>query len=202
MGEQIGILGGSFNPPHLGHLMMAMDALELARLDRVLFVPAATPPHKSNHNGMISAEHRLAMTKLAIADEPRFEVCDDEIRRGGISYTVETLRRLKSSRPDDELFLIIGGDTLRELPTWREIGAILDLCRVVTIARPGVNKIQMQPALPAPWPEKLMADVIAGHQMDVSSTDIRERIIRGRSIRYLVPDAVAAYIAAWKLFQA
>ena len=202
MGEQIGILGGSFNPPHLGHLMMAMDALELARLDRVLFVPAATPPHKSNHNGMISAEHRLAMTKLAIADEPRFEVCDDEIRRGGISYTVETLRRLKSSRPDDELFLIIGGDTLRELPTWREIGAILDLCRVVTIARPGVNKIQMQPAQPAPWPEKLMADVIAGHQMDVSSTDIRERIIRGRSIRYLVPDAVAAYIAAWKLFQA
>ncbi len=202
MGAKTGILGGSFNPPHLGHLMMAADALELRRLDRVLFVPAATPPHKSRHDGMAAAEHRLAMTRLAIADEPRFEICDDEIRRGGISYTVETLRRLRAARPGDEFFLIIGGDTLRELPTWREIDAILGMCGVITIARPGFNKVMMQPALPPPWPEKLLAGVVTGHPMDISSTDIRARISRGQTIRNLVPEAVAGYIAAQKLYQA
>ena len=202
MGSRIGILGGSFNPPHFGHLTMALDALEARGLDRVLFVPAATPPHKTNHERMISGEHRLAMTRLAVADEPRFEVCDDEIRRGGISYTVETLRRLKASRPDDEFFLIIGGDTLRELPTWREIDAILQLCTVVTMARPGFNKLQMSPALPDPWPEKLMANVVTGHAMDISATDLRARILCGRNIRFLVPAPVADYIAAKKLYQA
>lgn len=202
MGNRIGILGGSFNPPHLGHLMMARDALEQGGLDRVFFIPAATPPHKTNHNGMISAEHRLAMTKLAIAYESRFELCDDEIRRGGISYTVDTLHRLKAARPGDELALIIGGDTLRDLPTWREITTILELCRVITIARPGVDRATMMPSLPAPWPERLMAGVIVGRLMDISSTDIRERVSSGRSIRFLVPDGVEGYIAANKLYQA
>ncbi len=199
---KIGVLGGSFNPPHLGHLMMAHDALDQGNLDRVLFVPAATPPHKANHDGMISAEHRLSMTRLAIEGESRFEVCDDEIRRGGISFTVDTLRRLKAARPGDELALIIGGDTLKELPTWREIDAILNLCRVITVARPGFNKVQMSPALGPPWPEKLPAGVITGHLMDISSTDIRARVFQHRSIRFLVPDAVERYIAANKLYQA
>lgn len=202
MTTRTGILGGSFNPPHLGHLMMALDALELRGLDRVLFIPAAVPPHKTNHNGMVSAEHRLAMTRLAVEGEARFEVCDDEVRRGGISYTVDTVRRLKAARPDEQLFLIIGGDTLRELPTWREIGGILSLCEVITVARPGFDRDQMQPALPPPWPATLLAGVVEGHPMDISSTDVRERILRGRSVRYLVPQAVGAYIAGQKLYQA
>lgn len=202
MGMKTGILGGSFNPPHLGHLMMALDALEQRGLDRVLFVPAAVPPHKTRHDAMAPAADRLAMTRLAVADEPRFQVCDEEIRRGGLSYTVDTLRRLRAAWPDDSLHLIIGGDTLRELPSWREIDAILGLCAIITIARPGFNRVQMQPALPEPWPGRLLDGVVTGHPMDVSSTDIRERISQGRSIRYLVPGAVASYIAAQKLYAA
>lgn len=202
MGEKIGILGGSFNPPHLGHLTMAHTALEARGLDRVLFVPAAIPPHKTNHGAMASAEQRLEMTRLAIEGEPRFEVCDDEIRRGGISYTVDTLRRLLAALPAAELFLIVGADTLRELPTWRNIETILGLCTVISIARPGYDAAAMRPVLPAPWPEKLLANVIVGKPQDISSSDIRARLSRGEPIAHLVPAAVARYVAAQKKYPA
>lgn len=202
MAEKIGILGGSFNPPHLGHLGMARTALEVRGLDRVLFIPAAVPPHKTNHGAMASAEQRLAMTRLAVEGEARFEICDDEIRRGGISYTVDTLRRLHAAHPGAAFFLIVGADTLRELPTWRAIETILGLCTVLTIARPNYESAAMRPVLPAPWPEKLLSNVVVGKPLDISSSDVRARISRGESIAHLVPAAVARYIAAEKIYKA
>ena len=201
MGEKIGILGGTFNPPHLGHLVMAMDAMEEARLDRVVFVPAARPPHKLHLADIAPADDRLAMTRLAVTDEPRFSVSDVELRRGGPSYTVDTLRALAGELPGAELCLIIGGDTLRELPSWRAVEEILGLCRVITVARPGFDRERMRPALPGDWPERLLAGVVAGHGLDISSTDIRLRVASGRCIRFLVPDAVAAYIAQRNLYR-
>lgn len=200
MGERIGILGGTFNPPHLGHLVMALDALEAAGLDRVLFVPAAVPPHKVHLADIASAADRLEMTRLAVAAEPRFQVSDHEIRRGGISFTVDTVRALKAEHPGAELHLIIGGDTLRELPSWKSIDDILGLCRIVTVARPGFDRERMRPVLGGQWPDRLLAGVVAGHQVDISSTDLRARVAHGRTIRFLVPDAVAGYIAARKLY--
>ena len=199
MSRKTGILGGSFNPPHLGHLTMALDVLERHGLDRVVFIPAATPPHKMNQC-LADAENRMAMVRLAIADEPRFEVSDEEIRRGGVSYTVDTLRHFRDANPGDELFLIIGGDTLRELHTWKDTTEILAMARVITVFRPGVDAATLRPSLPEPWPERLMADVMTGHPLGISSTDIRRRVSGGLSIRYLVPQAVERYIREKKLY--
>lgn len=201
MQGRIGILGGSFNPPHLGHLTMALDALEQGGLERIVFVPAAMPPHKTHRGDMASAADRLEMTRLATAGEPRFEVSDHEIRRGGLSFTVDTLRAMKELHPGAELSLIVGGDTLRELPSWREIDQILLLCRILTVVRPGYDRERMKPHLPGDWPERLLENVVAGHAMDISSTDIRSRVVRDLSIRYLVPAAVAEYIARWNIYK-
>ncbi len=203
MRERIGIFGGSFNPVHLGHLVMAQDALEHAGLHRVLWVPAAMPPHKPSM-ALAPAAHRLAMLRLAVEADRRFEVCADEVERGGISYTVDTVRRLRDRLPDAELHLIIGGDTLRELHTWRAIEEVLSLCRVITVARPGASLATLETAqlrLPEPWPARLLANVVMGHLVEISSSDIRSRLARGQGIRYLVPDSVAAYSEAHSLFR-
>jgi nicotinate-nucleotide adenylyltransferase len=203
MDERIGILGGTFNPPHIGHLIMAQDALELFALQKVLFVPASTPPHKRSPN-LLPAEHRLAMLDHALQDDPRFQVCDDEIRRAGVSYSVETVRRLKAQYEGAQLFFIIGGDTLPELHTWKEIGALLALCEFITVARPGFDAAGLSAAtlrLPPAQAARLIKNVCIGHLSEISSTDIRQRAARGQSIRYLVPAAVERYILDRKLYQ-
>lgn len=203
MADRIGILGGSFNPVHLGHLVMAQDALERFGLDRVLFVPANQPPHKPTP-GMASAADRLTMLQLATRGDPRFAVCEEELQRGGVSYTVDTLRRLRELHPGAGLHFIIGGDTLRELHTWKDIYTVLELCVMVTIARPGFRTEGLDAEglrLDDPWPARLAANVVTGHLVAVSSTDIRARAARGWSVRYLVPDAVAQYIADGGLYR-
>ena len=196
------VFGGSFNPVHLGHLNAALDALEQFELDRVLFVPCACPPHKPP-GAMAPAAHRLAMLAIAARDEPRFGVSDIEIRRGGVSYTVDTLRTLRAQSPAADWHFIVGADSLLELHLWREIGALLELCTFVTLARPGfdVAEAAQRIPLPPPWPERLAARVAEGHRMDIAASDIRRRLAAGRSVRYLVPAGVLEYIQSHGLYR-
>jgi len=202
MAERIGLFGGSFNPVHVGHLVVAQDVLEQMGLHRVIFLPAAQPPHKMAQP-LAPASVRLEMLRLATADDSRFEVSSDEIDRGGVSYTVDTLRRFRDRYPDAALYFLIGGDTLLELHTWREIGAVLELAEIVTVGRPGISLDSINAKtlkLPDPWPARLAANIVAGHRMEISSTDIRNRCVRGWSIRYLVPAAVERYIVSHRIY--
>ncbi len=202
--RRIGILGGTFNPPHWGHLLLAQSALEARGLDMVYFMPCNVPPHKAQGR-LAAACDRLEMTRLAIADNPFFAVADDEIRRGGVSYAVDTLRAWRERDPaaPPPLF-IIGMDSLRELHLWREIGKLLTLCDFMPLERPGFEPppLAADLRLPPPWGERLLAAVAPGRRCDISSREIRERVARARSIRYLVPEAVARYIAAHELYSA
>jgi nicotinate-nucleotide adenylyltransferase len=190
---RIGILGGTFNPIHLGHLLIAQDALEAAGLDRVLFVPAATPPHKPL-DGEVSATHRQRMVKLAIAGDSRFILDNREIRRGGKSYSVDTLAELRRRYPRTDFYFIIGADSLSELHLWKDARQLVKLCRFIAVTRPGYRP------KPARLPG-LRYRFLDTHPCAISSRDIRQRLCRGQSIRYLVPPAVLRYIQQQKLYQ-
>jgi nicotinate-nucleotide adenylyltransferase len=193
---KLGIFGGTFNPIHLGHLLIAQDAVEAFGLSKVLFVPAATPPHKRVES-LATDRHRLAMVKLATRDNPSFEVSDIELCRGGVSYTIDTVWTLRKLHPRAELFLLIGSDSLNEFHTWHSATELARLCRVVAVLRPGEKRFQFaKRKLPGLRPLKLQA-----HPFDVSSTEVRERVRKKASVRYLVPEAVQRYIAKHGLYQ-
>lgn len=201
--RRIGIIGGSFDPVHIGHLIIAQDAAERLELSEVVFIPAAIPPHKQ-HLQRIDAGHRLNMLKLATESDLRFSVSDIEVQRGGVSYTVDTLRNLCDVYPDATLLLIVGSDTLMDLHTWHEIEEILERCDVATFLRPGedaVGEIRDKIQLPAEHKERLLENVIDAHQIEVSSSEIRMRLAEGLSIRYLVPPEVEMYIYEHGLYQ-
>ena len=201
--SRIGILGGSFNPVHTGHLMMAQDALETFDLSTVLFVPCDTPAHKSA-NALLDPRHRVAMLELAIEGDLRFELCEAELERGGISYAVHTVQALRARYPRAELYFIIGSDSLRELHLWKDVDALLDLCRFITFARPGQGTGAMtleDIQLKDPWPRRLLDSLSVTHVVDISSTEIRHRIAEGMSIRYLVPPGVEMYIVEHGLYK-
>ena len=191
--QRIGILGGTFNPIHTGHLLIAQDALEAARLDHVLFIPSATPPHKALE-GNVSRTHRLRMVKIAIRGNERFAVDDLEIRRGGKSFSVDTLAELRRRYPRATFHFIIGADSLSELHLWKDARRLVKLCRFIAITRPGHS------ARPARLPG-LRYQLLDTHPCGVASRDIRARAARGQSIRYLVPDAVLRYIERQELYQ-
>jgi nicotinate-nucleotide adenylyltransferase len=198
---KIGILGGTFNPIHLGHLLIAQDAMEQFGLDRVKFIPSATPPHKK-YEGNATAAQRLAMVRLAIRGNARFEVDDIELRRSGTSYSVDTLTSLRRRDPQAQFYFIIGADSLRELHRWREVERLVRLCTFVTVARPGFAlRRVVDPKLDAATRRRLRQHVLRGHACDIASRDIRARVARGESIRYLVPDAVLQYINRHKLYR-
>lgn len=200
--RRIGLLGGTFNPVHLGHLIAAQHAFEAFDLTRVLMIPCAMPPHKSAVS-LLSGRHRQRMLELAVADDPRFAVNDIELRRGGTSYAVDTVRELAWSEPGADLFFIIGSDTLRELHMWRDIYTLLRLCTFVTIGRPGAALDAMGPGelkLDPPWPDRLLQNAVCGRQVDISSSDIRHRAAEGLSIRYLVPGPVERYVLEHRLY--
>jgi nicotinate-nucleotide adenylyltransferase len=202
-GARIGVLGGCFNPIHMGHLILAQSAIEAFDLAQVLFVPAAQPPHKGL-GAMAPAVHRQAMVEAAIEGDWRYEVCDVELKRSGPSYSIDTIRELRETYPGAELCFIIGSDTLTELHLWKDIEALLMLCRFVTMARPGWDIADATPErikLPAPWPARLLADAVASRRVDISSSDIRHRLAEGMSIRYLVPQAVEMYISEHHLYR-
>lgn len=197
------MLGGSFNPVHLGHLIMAQDAMEHFELSKVIFLPCAQPPHKSPGE-LAPAHHRLAMLEAALEGDLHFEVSDMEIERGGTSYTIDTMRVLTKEYPDMEICFIIGADSLVELHLWKDINLLLNLCRIVTLVRPGFDHEtlgRLNLNLPAPWAEKLLSDVRGGHLITISSTDVRYRVAEGMSIRYLVSPAVDMYISEHSLYR-
>jgi nicotinate-nucleotide adenylyltransferase len=186
-------MGGTFDPIHLGHLRAAENAREALALERVLFVPAGLPPHKPA-GALSSATDRFAMVALAAATHPLFVPADLEIRRDGPSYTAETLTELARERPEDELYLIVGADTLPEMSTWREPERVFSLCTVAVAARPGGNDGKGT----APAGARVVA--VPGPGLGVSATTVRQRVREGQSVRYLVPDAVADYIAKRRLY--
>ena len=195
----IGILGGTFNPPHMGHLVMAQEALDQLGLDRVVFMPVATPPHKEAREDP-GTEARVELCRLAVADDERFAVSELEIRRGGASYTVDTLRELHELEPEHDLTFIVGGDMAQSLPAWREPEAILALAQLAVAEREGVRREDIARRL-EPLHHGDRVTFFDMPRIDVSSSDIRRRVAEGRPIRYLVPDAVADAIAQRNLYR-
>lgn len=198
--ERIGLIGGAFNPIHIGHLLLAQKALETYELSRIIFIPCAKPPHKDD-SSLAAAEHRLAMVEAAIADDIRFEVSDIEIRRGGISYTIDTVRELKRLNETAKYFFIIGEDSLGELHTWKDIATLLELCEFVVFARPSYHASPPQPSYELGALQRLYANIKHGRLVEVSSSEIRYRIAEGMSIRYLVPRLVEMYIYEHNLYR-
>ncbi len=193
----IGLMGGTFDPVHVGHLAIAEEARDSLELDRILFVPAGTPPHKPASE-VTAAHHRVAMVALAIEGNPGFELRRIEVDRPGPSYTVDTVEQLAE---DADVTVILSAETFRELPTWHEPERLFAAGFVAVVPREGY---------PAPDPEWLSATFpgrqgrvryLEGPRLGLSSTDIRARVAAGRSIRYLVPPAVEAYIAANDLYR-
>ena len=196
-------MGGSFDPVHIGHLIIAQDAIERLNLSEVIFIPAAIPPHKQ-HVQQVDADHRLNMLRLAIESDPRFSVSDIEVQRGGVSYTVDTVATLRASLQNEKLFLIIGSDTLVDLHTWYKTDLLLEMCEIATFIRPGedsIESISEKVKLPEKQRDRLLRNVIEAHRIEVSSTEIRTRLAQGMGIRYLVPPNVEAYIEKHGLYR-
>ncbi|MBN2218185.1 MAG: nicotinate (nicotinamide) nucleotide adenylyltransferase [Pirellulales bacterium] len=199
---RLGLLGGSFDPVHYGHLLLAECCREQCRLDRVLFLPAANPPHKQGEK-LSSAGDRAAMLRLALAGHEPFAVDTFEIDRGGTSWTVDTLRHFCRTHGDDELFLLLGADMLADLPNWREAGEICRLALPVAVARPGAGEIDLSCLRPVASPERI--DQIRRHQVAMpaigtSGTDLRRRAAAGQSLRFQTPRAVEEYIRTHELY--
>lgn len=192
---RLGLFGGTFDPIHVGHLILAEQCREACGLDQVWFVVANEPPHKRGLK-RTGVHHRLEMARLAIAGNPGFAASDIEADRSGPSYSVDTLAQVQEERPGDELFFLIGGDSLVDLPTWREPDRIARMASIVVVNRPGTQAEVpdlgpgVKPFLPVTIPP-----------IGVSSSDLRRRLAEGRSVRYMVPSAVAAYIEAHKLYR-
>ena len=200
---RVGLFGGSFDPVHYAHLLLAECCREQCRLDRVVFLPAAVSPHKQGR-ALTSPEHRVAMLELAIAGEAGFAVGREEIQRGGISYTVETLRRWRAENPSDELFLLMGADVLNDLPTWREAASVCQLAMPVVVHRAGAPPPDFERLAPLAPPGRLRS--IRSHQVEmppigISSSELRSRVAQGLSIRYRTPRAVEQYILTNGLYR-
>ncbi len=203
MNERIGIFGGSFNPIHRAHLTMAAKVVERFQLCKLLLMPSRQPPHKSSDDLATGAD-RLAMCQLAAADEERIEVTDLELGRQGPSYTVDSLQDLRVEYPQAELLLVIGADMLKIFHQWVAFEQIHALVRLVTFPRPGVDLgelPELREALGDAAVERLLGDVLDVEPMEVSSTDVRNRVRAGQPIEHLVPPAVADYIARHNLYR-
>jgi len=193
--RRIGLFGGTFDPPHLGHLALAEWARTRLRLERVVFMPAGTPPHKRGRR-LTDAAHRLAMTRLAVRGNAAFEVSDLEARRTGPSFTVDTLHALRARHPGARFYLLMGADSLADFPTWREPTAIARLATLVVAARP----VSTRPRPPRRSPRLRRVIVLDNPVIAISSSALRARSRAGASLRYLVPDPVAAYIGRHGLY--
>jgi len=194
------VFGGSFNPIHYGHLLLADEVLDALELDRVLFVPAAQPPHKPNAQ-LAPARDRYAMVELAVAGHPKFAVSDLELRRSGPSYTVDTLETLRI--PREELFLIVGSETFLDLLNWRTPRRVARLAQIVVVPRVGSafdpDSAAVRKVVHEIGEEPL---VVRASSLPISASDLRRRVREGRSIAYRLPEAVAAYIQAKRLYRA
>ncbi|WKA52511.1 nicotinate-nucleotide adenylyltransferase [Planococcus liqunii] len=185
--KKVGILGGTFNPPHIGHLIMANEALHAVGLDEVRFMPNYIAPHKEVHGA--HAAQRLVMTRLATQGHSRFRVEDFEISQGGVSYTFDTMKAMIQREPETAFYFIIGGDSIEGLPTWHRIEELAQMVRFVGIRRPGYLHESMYPVL-----------LIDSPELHLSSTMLRERVAAQGTIRFLVPEKVEAFIREERLY--
>jgi nicotinate-nucleotide adenylyltransferase len=189
---RIGLLGGSFDPPHIGHLLVAGDALAAMRLDRVVFMPAAMQPLKAGQAGA-TPQQRLAMVRLLVDAEACMEVSSMEIDRGGLSYTVDTLTAVAAQLPGADLFWLVGADVTRTFAKWRSPERIVELATLVVLQR--TDEVPELSGLPGP------PQLLATRRIDISSTEIRRRVRERKSIRGFVPDSVADFIASERLYR-
>lgn len=184
--KKIGIFGGTFDPIHCGHLILARDAIEQLKLDSVLFIPAALSPHKLGARP-VSAEHRVEMLRAAIEGEPRFCLDELELNRPAPSYTMETIEALKRREPASEFVCLVGEDNVAQLPTWHRFAELSKMVQFAVLDRTGVRTDHLYPTV--------------RRHIDISATDIRNRVARGQSIRYLVPPAVEDLIRERQLYR-
>ena len=200
--RRIGIMGGTFDPIHLGHLAVAENVREMCHLDHVLFIPSANPPHKRGHR-LAAARHRYAMTLLAICSNPYFSISSLEMDRPGLSYAVDTVQELlRIYGQETSFYFITGADAIKEVPDWERVDELLSICHFVAAARPG----------PAPdfahlWRRfgaigREHIHCLTTPELDISSTDIRARVHQGLSIKYIVPESVVQYIYKEGLYNA
>jgi nicotinate-nucleotide adenylyltransferase len=203
MKERLGILGGTFDPPHFAHLILAQHAYEELSLNKILFVPAGEPPHKDHTRTPVN--QRLTMLELALDEDPRFELSRVEIERPGPHYTIDTVRIIQRENPDSELFFIMGGDVYRDLPNWDRPQEMFETCKlaVAVMRRPGFGnpdlRLDMHQSVIPQLEENAM--LLTSPLVEFSSTDIVDRLSAGRSIRYMVPDSVLEYIAQHGLYK-
>jgi len=209
--ERLGVLGGTFDPPHYGHLLLADTARIQLCLDRVLFVPAGQPPHKPEAHPSVAA-HRVALVESALADagEPAFVLSQVDLDRPGPHYTVDTLMMLRTAYPAAVMWFLIGGDSLADLPKWRDPIGIIALARLAVLPRPGYDpdldalteRLSLDDALSRKLDLRQRVDWLMGPSLDVSSSALRERAHRGLPLRYLVPPSVEIYVRRHRLYDA
>ena len=195
---RVGILGGTFNPPHLGHLICAQEAYLQLKLDRVTLIPARIPPHKPVDDEP-GPEHRLELCRVAVGNDDRFDVSDVEIMREGPSYMVDTLELLHSREPESELFLIVGGDIAAGLRSWRDPERVLSLATLAVAGRRGTSRAEVDDALSGISGGE-RAEFFQMPTISIASTALRRRVRAGEPIRYYVPDAVVSYIDRHRLY--
>ena len=194
----LGVLGGTFDPLHWAHLVIAEEARARFGLDKVLFVPAGQPPHKADYT-VSDPEHRYAMALLGTSANPAFQVSRIEIERAGPSYSVDTVRQLREMHaPDVEIHLIIGADEALDIPNWHEAESLLDMVRLVVAPRPGSDLAELKSRLPSRFYTAMQ--FLPMLPIDISGTELRARIASGKSVRYLVPDSVEVYIRKHGLY--
>lgn len=191
---KIGFLGGSFDPVHFGHLLAAQDVYEQYQFDRLILVPAAQAPLKPKEV-QSSLEDRLVMLRAAIEWDKRFEISDVELRRGGVSYTIDSVRHFRAIFPDDELYWIIGGDQLPRINLWKDIEELARIIEFIFLERPG------HPAKPTPDIPGLRLHRCDGHLIEISSSELRDRVRRGLSLHYFCPQKVINHIEARRLYR-
>jgi len=197
--QNIGLMGGSFNPIHCGHIHLARAAIKSSLVDRVLFLPTGNPPHK--RSGLADKLDRLAMTELAVAGEMQMGVCREEVDREGVIYTVDTLTILQEKMPECRLFYLIGADTLCTLHTWRRPEDVVRLCTLLVAMRPGEDMTAVEASAKA-WRERgAQIAFLPAEPMDVSSTEIRVRMQEGKPLEGLVPPQVEDYIRSHGLYE-
>ncbi len=206
MNQPIVLFGGTFDPVHNGHLIVARSISEQLGIDSITLMPAAKPPHKPSAGA--DGEHRIEMLRLATAGEPLFEICDLELTRPGPSYTLDTVRALRDQQGQDlEVRLIIGADMLAELPNWHQVSQLLCSVEFIVAARPPLDQqmeqiwADLETSLGSEVSQRLSESVVKTPLLDISSTDIRNRVTQGLSISYLVPESVRAYISENGLYK-
>jgi nicotinate-nucleotide adenylyltransferase len=191
---RIGVFGGTFDPPHVGHLLVASDARETLKLDRLIFVPTGVQPFKAHTPPVASGQDRLEMLRLAVADDANYVVDDAEINRKGLSFTVDTLEHLSERHPSAQLFLLLGEDLLASFEQWRNPARIRELATLAAVRRAGPTSSGVEPAAPGVL-------MVSTRRVDVSSTEVRERLRAGKSIKGFVPESVERFIDARGLYR-